>query len=184
MIMRRIFNAGKIICTVHLMNKIPIKNIYYMLAYAFTNLKFDDIKNISAEKFENIYNLFAAILSESIGKLLKQGIYREYINHSENLSTVRGKINLSNTIQNFFAGRRKIFCEFDELSENNLFNRILKKRELYFFANVEEIRIDLIRRENLHYQKHYSQLKPQLKKLCKKFFGNICAIKYYCEKSF
>ena len=145
-----------------------------MLAYAFTNLKFDDIKNISAEKFENIYNLFAAILSESIGKLLKQGIYREYINHSENLSTVRGKINLSNTIQNFFAGRRKIFCEFDELSENNLFNRILKttaklflrdknvddnyknllKRELYFFANVEEIRIDFIRWENLRYQKN------------------------------
>jgi len=156
------------------MNKIPIKNIYYMLAYAFTNLKFDDIKKVSAEEFKNIYNLFAAILSEGIGKILKQGLHREYINHSENLLTVRGKIILQNTMQNFISGRRKIFCEFDELSENNLFNQILKtaakifllnedveekyqnllRRELYFFANVEEIKIDSVRWENLHWQKN------------------------------
>ena len=168
------------------MSKIPIQNIYYMLAYAFTNLKFDDIKNISAEEFKNIYNLFAAILSEGIGKILKQDLHREYINHSENLSTVRGKIILPSTMQNFISGRRKIFCEFDELSEYNLFNQILKttakiflriedvedkyknllKRELYFFANVEEIKIDSLRWENLHWQKN-NQTYQLLINLCK-----------------
>ena len=120
-----------------------------MLAYAFTNLKFDDIKNISAEEFKNIYNLFAAILSEGIGKILKQGLHRKYINHSENLLTVRGKIILQNTMQNFISGRRKIFCEFDELSENNLFNKILKTTAKLFLRNenVEDKYKNLLKRE-------------------------------------
>lgn len=153
---------------------ICIKNIYYMLAYAFTNLKFDDIKKVSAEEFTNIHNLLAAILAEGIGKLLKQGLYREYINCSENLSTVRGKIILPETVKNITAGRRKIFCDFDELSENNLFNQILKttarlflrnenvadkyknllRRELLFFSAVEEVQPQFIYWQNLRWKKN------------------------------
>ena len=133
-----------------------------MLAYAFTNLKFNDIKKISAEEFENIHNLFAAILSEGIGKLLKQGLYREYLNCSENLSTVRGKIILPETMKNITAGRRKIFCEYDELSENNLFNQILKTTALLFLRheNVEEKYKNLLRRELLFFSA-VDEISPQ-----------------------
>ena len=168
------------------MNKIVIKNIYYMLAYAFTNLKFKDIEKVSAEEFENIHNLFAAILSEGIGKILKQGLYREYLNRSENLLTIRGKIFLPETINNFANGRRKIFCEYDELSENNLFNKILKttarlflrhknvedkyknllKRELLFFSEVEEILPQSISWKNFHWQKN-NQTYQLLINLCR-----------------
>lgn len=44
------------------MNNIPIKNIYYMLCYAWNII--DEINDIEFgdEKFENIYNLMAKIL--------------------------------------------------------------------------------------------------------------------------
>ena len=106
-----------------------------MLCYAFTNLKFGDIKNISVEEFDNIHNLFAKILSEGIGKQLKQGLYREYINKTANISNLRGKINLNGTIKNFLCGRKILSCNYDELSENNLLNQILKTTANLFLHN-------------------------------------------------
>lgn len=136
-----------------------IKNIYYMLAYAFSALNQGEFEYIAKEKFDNIHNLFAAILSSGVDRLLKQGLYREYINRTESLTTVRGKIDMSGTIKNQLVGKRAVSCEFDELSENNLFNRIIKatslllikcpdveekylaalKRELMFFSGVDSI---------------------------------------------
>ena len=40
---------------------ILIKNIYYMLAYAFQVLKRNNYANIASEKFEHIEDLFAQI---------------------------------------------------------------------------------------------------------------------------
>ena len=101
---------------------ILIKNIYYMLSYAFTTLSQGGYEDVATEEFENMHSLFAAILSKGIGRQLKQGLYREYVNRKEEVSTVRGKIDMPGTIQNSFARKRVLTCEYDELSENNLFN--------------------------------------------------------------
>ena len=93
-----------------------------MLSYAFSILKESSIEKVSGEDFDNIHNLFAAILSKGIGQQLKRGLHREYINRTDNLSAVRGKIDLSGTIQNRINCVQKISCEFDDLSENNIFN--------------------------------------------------------------
>ena len=44
-----------------------IKNIYYMLSYAFTPLTQGGYENVEKEEFDNIHNLFAAILAKGIG---------------------------------------------------------------------------------------------------------------------
>lgn len=103
-----------------------IKNIYYMLSYAFTTLKESVYDDIQKESFENIHNLFAAILAKGIGLQLKQGLYREYINRVETLPVVRGKIDMPGTIRNRLGRRQVVTCDYDELSENNLLNQILK----------------------------------------------------------
>ena len=105
---------------------IIIKNIYYMLSYAFTSLNRGEYDNVSAEDFDNIHNLFAAILSKGVSYQLKQGLYREYNDKEEDLSVVRGKIDMPGTIQNQIARKRIVTCEYDELSENNLLNQIVK----------------------------------------------------------
>ena len=136
-----------------------IKNIYYMLSYAFTTLNQRGYEDIAAEKFDNIHNLFAAILSKGIGRQLKQGLYRTYRSCQEDVTTVRGKIEMPGTIRNCLARKRVLNCAFDELSENNLLNQILKttvllllrhesvdaeykntmKKEMLFFSNVDAI---------------------------------------------
>ena len=104
-----------------------IKNIYYMLSYAFQVLKSSNTyENIAGEQFENIENLFAAILSKGISQQLKQGLYREYIDQKDQLPLLRGKLNLPLTLKNTVQQKRVLACEYDTLSENNLFNQILK----------------------------------------------------------
>ena len=97
-----------------------------MLAYVFTDLHQDKIVDVDKEEFENVYDLFTAILALGIGRQLKQGLYREYVGHRESLPVLRGKMNLRGTIANRIAQRQQLVCEFDELSEDILFNQILK----------------------------------------------------------
>lgn len=52
-----------------------IKNIYYMLSYAFTTLNQGGYEDVATEEFENIHNLFAAILAKGISRQLKEGLY-------------------------------------------------------------------------------------------------------------
>ena len=117
-----------------------IKNIYYMLSYAFTTLRKSVYDNIRKEPFDNIHNLFAAILSKGIGLQLKQGLYKEYMGHADNLTTLRGKINIPETIRNKMRNQIAVTCDYDELSENNLMNRILKSTVLLLLKqkNVQE----------------------------------------------
>lgn len=104
---------------------ILIKNVYYMLAYAFQELKQNNYEEIQGEAFEDIYDLFAEILARGISYQLKQGLYREYVTKNESMQTIRGKININETIANRAHNDRRISCDYDELSENNVYNQIL-----------------------------------------------------------
>ena len=153
---------------------IIIKNIYYMLSYAFTTLRESVYEDVQKETFDSIYNLFAAILSKGISLQLKQGLYREYINCVENLAVVRGKIEMPGTIRNRLAHCAQVTCDFDELSQNNLFNQILKsvvllllkqkdvspqykvalKREMLFFADIDEVDLKQVRWTDIRFQRN------------------------------
>lgn len=105
---------------------IPIRNIYYMLSYAYDVLKQGENVALANEKFENIYDLLGKILVNGVSSLIKRGFNREYLNVSDEIPVLRGKININETLkrQSFILGR--VNCEFDELSSNVLFNQIIK----------------------------------------------------------
>ena len=132
---------------------ILIKNIYYMLSYAFSVLQQGDYEDVEKEDFDHIHNLFAAILAKGIGRQLKQGLYREYMNHSESLPVVRGKIEIPGTIRNRFSRKAAVSCEYDELSENNLLNQILKSTTLLLirYKSVDQNYKDALKREMLYF---------------------------------
>ena len=54
---------------------ILIKNIYYMLSYAFQTLNQENYDDVAVESFDEMYDLLAAILARGIGIQLKQGLY-------------------------------------------------------------------------------------------------------------
>ena len=49
-----------------------IKNIYYMLSYAFQTLNQENYDDVATESFDEMYDLLAAILAKGIGIQLKQ----------------------------------------------------------------------------------------------------------------
>lgn len=107
-------------------NKILIRNIYHMLSYAFQELKRNNYEDIEEEEFEQVFDLFAEILYRGVSMQLKQGLYRTYLERNESFSTLRGRLNINGTIKNRIQHRLVLNCEYDELSVNNQFNRILK----------------------------------------------------------
>ena len=151
-----------------------IKNIYYMLAYAFRVLRQKNYDNIAAEDFDNVQDLFAAILAKGVSQQLKQGLYREYITKNEDLSILRGKLDIYGTIKNQIQRKLLLSCEYDELSVNNIFNQILKttitilikdtgvkkmhkaelKKIVLFFNEVDEIGLSNVRWDSLIYQRN------------------------------
>ncbi|MBO4631579.1 MAG: 5-methylcytosine-specific restriction endonuclease system specificity protein McrC, partial [Lentisphaeria bacterium] len=107
-------------------NTILIKNIYYMLSYAFRCLRQKTYERVAAEEFRDAKDLFAAILAKGVAQLLKQGLCRDYVLKNESLPVIRGKLDMPGTVRNLMRHRLEAVCEFDEFSEDNLFNRILK----------------------------------------------------------
>ena len=145
-----------------------------MLSYAFTILKKSTYEDVEKEPFDNINNLFAAIFAKGISRQLKQGLYREYIHRLEDLPAVRGKIDLPGTIKNRIEHRLSVTCDYEELSEDNLLNRILKstvgmllkatdvrdkykaelKKEMLFFSNVAEVDLAQVRFSDIRFQRN------------------------------
>lgn len=70
-----------------------------MLAYAFQTLNEQGYKDIATEHFENTAELMAAILAKGITSQLKRGLGREYLPQTESLSSLRGRINIPESIK-------------------------------------------------------------------------------------
>ena len=105
---------------------IPIQNVYYMLSYAFQVLNEQGYKNIATEQFHNTAELMAAILEKGIAVQLKRGLGKEYIPQTEALSSLRGKINIAESIKTQSMLRKQLICTYDEFSVNSTINRIIK----------------------------------------------------------
>ena len=105
---------------------IPIKNIYYMLSYAFQILNEQGYKNLATEDFDNAGDLCAAILIRGISYQLKRGLGREYISETDTISAIRGKIEITESIKNQCMIRSQMVCTYDEFSVNSPLNQIIK----------------------------------------------------------
>lgn len=153
---------------------ILIKNVYHMLSYAFQTLNQEQYEDVAKESFDEMYDLLAAILSKGIGLQIKQGLYREYINQVEELKSLRGKIDMSETIKRLLAYQRVLVCDFDELSDNNQMNQILKstvilllshakvkteykddlKKKLLYFSNVDTLELTSVKWSAIRFQRN------------------------------
>lgn len=126
---------------------IPIQNIYYMLSYAFQTLQAENYKDLAAENFHNTAELCAAILDKGIGIQLKHGLRRDYVSKSESLSTLQGKLNISESIKTQTMLKKQMICTDDEFSTNIQFNQIIKSTVLLLLkANITNSRKKSLRK--------------------------------------
>lgn len=105
---------------------IRIQNIYHMLAYAFQILREQGYASCGMEEFENTADLLSAILAKGVSVQIKRGLGRIYIEQTEPLSCLRGKIDVTESIKQQTIIKQQLICTYDEFSVDSYMNRILK----------------------------------------------------------
>ncbi len=105
---------------------IPIKNLFFMLCYAWNVLSIKDTVKLKEEEFDNVYNLLTRLLVFGVQKIVKRGFNKSYVEEESTLGTVRGKINIQKTLKLRMKRELKCVCTYDDFSKNNPFNQIVK----------------------------------------------------------
>ena len=106
-------------------NKIQIRNIWLLLLYASDLFKYSSIfKNISmGEKLDDIPNLVAKILIDSVKKRLRSNLSCKFHMREAILNRVRGKVDIIYTECHQLLQQGKVACKFEELTVNTQFNQ-------------------------------------------------------------
>ena len=135
-------------------DQIKIKNIYYMLSYAYQNLNEGPYKNVDSEAFSNIHDLLSAILIRGTSNQIKRGLHRDYLPYTENTGRLKGKIDISESVKNQTMMNRKMVCHYDLFSEDTQLNQILKATMtlLLRHGNVSQKNKKLVRKMLLYFQ--------------------------------
>lgn len=151
---------------------IPIRNIYYMLSYAFRALNPQGYKRVSVEQFDNVLEMLSSVLSRGISIQIKRGIGKGYLEKIEPLCSPRGRFELSESIKTNCIHKNHLVCSYDIFSENIYMNRILKstlelliqsdisktrkkelRRLLVYFSDVSSLDVNKIN-WNMHYNRN------------------------------
>ncbi|AQS05554.1 McrC family protein [Clostridium beijerinckii] len=100
--------------------------LLYMLQYT-EKLK---IKNFSLTSFNKIdgsfFEVFIWLYARNLLDILKPGIKKQYVVNEENSNFLKGKFLIGEHIKYNNFNNAKFFCSFDEFTEDNRLNQILK----------------------------------------------------------
>ena len=159
-----------------------------MLSYAFSVLNESEYQKIQTESFENIVELLSEILIIGITKQIKQGLIKDYIEVDDSVSSIKGKINMIDSINSLSIIKKRLVCNYDEFSENCYLNQILKstlnllvksdvaperrnnlKKLLIYFTDV-----DLIEVKSINWKQKFDRNNQSYKMLI-----NICYLIIY-----
>lgn len=158
---------------------IKVKNIYYMLSYAFRILNEEKYQDIKTEEFQYTADLMAAILAKGLSSQIKRGLGKEYIQRSDMLSSPHGKIDISCSVKEQAILSRKLVCVYDSFEENTYMNQVLKstarkliqvddvkaerkkalKKLMLYFNNVDIIDLQTVKWRGFQYTKNNATYK-------------------------
>lgn len=105
---------------------IPVRNIYYLLCYAWGHVQ--ELERIEAggEHFDHIGDMLGYVLAGAISGLLKSGLDRDYVEREAAIPGIRGKLELPPTIRRQLTLNGRTYCRFDEFDHDVLQNQIIK----------------------------------------------------------
>lgn len=144
-------------------------NIFiYMLMYAYdVKLSNEQIASCANQEY-TILEVFVQMFANGLLQELKKGLYKEYLTKQDNLPVLKGKYLINENLKYNFT-KNRIYCEYDEFSENNSLNqfflyavkylqkfvndkKLLKQCEL-IFDEVEYKQVDINRVETINFSR-------------------------------
>jgi len=105
---------------------IPIKNIYYLLSYAWGKLDESHDTMVKLGDFDNAFDLLSRLLISSTSYLVKKGLSQEYIEKTSPIRGIKGKFLIGATLKKNLLVSSKAICQYDEYSPNTKTNQIIK----------------------------------------------------------
>jgi 5-methylcytosine-specific restriction enzyme subunit McrC len=91
-----------------------------------------ELANLQTQR-KDFLELLIAIFARRVTNAIKSGLQRRYNGHEEELTLIRGTLDVGRQLSLRPVAPTKLFCRFDELSENTPLNRLLKAAAQYLF---------------------------------------------------
>lgn len=110
--------------TLELRPKVSLGNLFRMLEYAYDLASFRLLEGqIESQTLADLFERLANILALRVLKRARRGLYRAYVPQAETLSTLRGRLDLSQAGRR--PGRVSLPCHFEEHTPDVEENQIL-----------------------------------------------------------
>jgi 5-methylcytosine-specific restriction enzyme subunit McrC len=106
--------------------KVPVENLFYMISIAF---RLDPFRKETAT-FERLDDLLAAIARVFAGLVeerIAEGLYRSYVECSDNLRYVRGRIDFTQDLRRNLLSRHRTHCTYTDFTWDIEENQILRQ---------------------------------------------------------
>jgi 5-methylcytosine-specific restriction enzyme subunit McrC len=104
---------------------IPIQNLYYLFCYAWDRRVEGALADVDQVDSPELVDLLAKVLIDGTNRLMRRGLERGYVTQLEDLPTVRGKIQIRESVSLLAQRKQRLVCAFDEFETNILSNQIL-----------------------------------------------------------
>lgn len=107
-------------------SKVPIANLTRMLAEAVELPELLD-ESVQLERVDDLLELTARHFVSLVLRIIDSGMYRAYVEHAENLTALRGRIDFQEDVRSNYALRHRVFCRFAELTWDVPHNQVIRQ---------------------------------------------------------
>ena len=105
--------------------KIPLSHFLYLMKQSDVAPRMDDA-SIQVGSSDELRQLVAKWLVVEAERILRLGLHRDYSDYEQELSEVRGSVQVVPTMLSNMMGRPVVSCEFSDLDEDASINRLVK----------------------------------------------------------
>ena len=134
---------------IHFSTKVKT-NLFYMLSFLKDENSFlyDQDKMIDIKEGANFFDIIGRLFLNELDEICRRGFYKKYVHKEENIRFVKGRLLIKSQVQNDIRKTPNFYCAYDDLTFDNLENRIILKATLLLIPLIrfnEMIKRDLIR---------------------------------------
>lgn len=106
---------------------IPVRNLWHMLLYVWNEYPITKIWLMEeVEAAPTLDALLAAILSKLVQQRLRIGLGRNYVDHSQAIQGIRGRLDFTESLKKRTFDHGQAFCEYQQFSANAPKNQIIR----------------------------------------------------------
>ncbi len=107
-------------------DRIPIRNLWFLLVYAWDLAAFAPSLKVELEKSPDLPHLVVGLFAAVVERRLRRSPTRHYVGRAATLPRVRGRIDVFRTAVERTLERGEVACRFEELSIDTPRNRFVR----------------------------------------------------------